>query len=117
MGTEALFRNLQGAEGPGPEQGDRKRSGPVLPQISNRSIGLPNYGARTMAATSQPSDWAALAALTERLYELHGQLEEAEAENKITAIYALEEAIATAEAEREQLVGRLQDRLSEETAA
>ena len=29
----------------------------------------------------------------------------------------LEEAIAAAEAEREQLVGRLQDRLSEETAA
>lgn len=66
--------------------------------------------------TSTQTDWEALAALTARLDELHDQLDTAEAENKIAAIYALEEAIAEAEAERERLVARLQDRLADETA-
>jgi hypothetical protein len=70
-----------------------------------------------MAATSQPSDWATLALLTERLYDLHGELEAAEADRQMAAIYTLEEAIAETEAERERLVRRLQDRLSAETAA
>jgi len=70
-----------------------------------------------VAVTSQPSDWTALAALTERLYDLHRQLEEAESDSKMAAIYALEEAIGETEAERERLVRRLQHRLSEETAA
>jgi len=70
-----------------------------------------------MAATSQPSDWATLAVLTERLYDLHGQLEAAEADSKMAEIYALEDAIAATEAERERLVRQLQHRLTEETAA
>jgi hypothetical protein len=67
--------------------------------------------------TSKLSDWEALAALTGRLDELRGQLDMAEANNQIAAIYTLEEAIAEAEAERERLFSRLQDRLADETAA
>ena len=59
-----------------------------------------------MAATSQPSDWATLAVLTERLYDLHGQLEAAEADRKMAEIYALEDAIAATEAELGALAGR-----------
>ena len=62
--------------------------------------------------TSKLSDWEALAALTDRLDELRGRLDMAEANNQIAAIYALEEAIAEAEAERERLFSRLQDRLA-----
>lgn len=67
--------------------------------------------------TSTRTDWEALAAMTARLDELRDQLDAAEAENKIAAIYALEEAIAEAEAGRERLIARLQDRLADETAA
>jgi hypothetical protein len=67
--------------------------------------------------TSNPSDWAALPALTEHLDALRRELDVAEAHNQIAAIYALEEAIAETEAEREQLFSRLQDRLADETAA
>jgi len=67
--------------------------------------------------TSKLSDWEALAVLTDRLDELRGRLDMAEANNQIAAIYALEEAIAEAEAERERLFSRLQDRLADETAA
>ena len=67
--------------------------------------------------TSTRTDWEALAAMTARLDELHDQLDAAEAENKIAAIYALEEAVAEAEVERERLIARLQDRLADETAA
>jgi hypothetical protein len=67
--------------------------------------------------TSTRTDWEALAALTARLDELRDQLDAAEAENKIAAIYALEEAIAEGEAERERLIAHLQDRLADETAA
>jgi hypothetical protein len=70
-----------------------------------------------MAATSQPSDRATLAVLTERLYDLHEQLEAAEADSKMAEIYALEDAIAETEAERERLVRCLQHRLTAETAA
>ena len=80
-------------------------------------MGLSNCGARNRAATSQPSDWATLARLTEHLYDLHGQLEAAEADSKMAEIYALEDAISETEAERERLVRQLQHRLSEETAA
>lgn len=69
------------------------------------------------AVTSKLSDWEALAALTDRLDELRGRLDMAEADNQIAAIYALEEAIVEAEAERERLFSRLQDRLADETAA
>ncbi len=64
-----------------------------------------------------PSDWEELAGLTARLDELRSQLEAAEAGSKIATIYALEEAIAEAEATREQVLSRLHDRLVEETAA
>lgn len=66
---------------------------------------------------STQTDWEALAALTARLDELRDQLDAAEAGNKIAAIYALEEAIAEAQAERERLFARLQDRLADETTA
>ena len=69
------------------------------------------------AVTSNPSDWKVLAALTDRLDELRGRLDMAEANNQIAAIYALEEEVAEAEAERERLFSRLQDRLADETAA
>ena len=81
------------------------------------TIGLPVARARIRAVTSNSSDWEALAALTDRLDELRGRLDMAEANNQIAAIYALEEAIAEAEAERERLFSRLQDRLADETAA
>ena len=105
--------------------GDRKSSGPVLLQILNpRIIGLRTCEggvvfARTgfTAVTSTVSDWEALAALTDRLDELRGRLDMAEANNQIAAIYALEEAIAETEAERERLFSRLQDRLADEAAA
>jgi hypothetical protein len=61
--------------------------------------------------TTNPPDWEALAALTARLDELRG-LEAAEGDNNIAAIYALEEAIAEAEATRERLLRRLHDRLA-----
>ena len=67
--------------------------------------------------TSTVSDWEALAALTDRLDELRGRLDMAEANNQIAAIYSLEEAIAETEAERERLFSRLQDRLADEAAA
>ena len=79
--------------------------------------GISVAGTGITAVTSNPSDWAALAALTERLDALRGELDFAEAHNQIAAIYALEEAIAETEAEREQLFSRLQDRLVDETAA
>ena len=60
--------------------------------------------------TSTVSDWEALAALTDRLDELRGRLDMAEANNQIAAIYALEEVIAETEAERERLFSRIQDR-------
>ena len=74
-------------------------------------------GTGITAVTSNPSDWEALAARTERLDALRGELDVAEAHNQIAAIYALEEAIAETEAGREQLFSRLQDRLADETAA
>jgi hypothetical protein len=67
--------------------------------------------------TTNPPDWEELAALTARLDELRGQLEAAEGDNNIAAIYALEEAIAEAEATRERLLRRLHDRLADETAS
>ena len=104
--------------------GDRKSSGPVLLQILNRGslvcgfvrgVGFARTGFK--AVTSTVSDWEALAALTDRLDELRGRLDMAEANNQIAAIYALEEAIAETEAERERLFSRLQDRLADEAAA
>lgn len=64
-----------------------------------------------------PSDWQELARLTERLDELRDQLEAAGAESKIAMIYALEEEIAATEEAREQVFGRLHDRVTEEAAA
>jgi hypothetical protein len=54
--------------------------------------------------------------LTDRLDELRRQLDEAEAANQIAAIYALEEALAEAEAMREQMFSRLVDRVADDTA-
>lgn len=59
------------------------------------------------------SEWAQLAALTARLDELRSQLDVAEDENRIRAIYALEELIAETEVMRERLLSRLQDRVAD----
>jgi hypothetical protein len=63
------------------------------------------------------SDWQELARLTQRLDDLHNQLETAETESKIAMIYALEEQIAETEKIREQVLSRLHDRVTEEAAA
>jgi anti-sigma factor RsiW len=63
------------------------------------------------------SDWQELARLTQRLDDLHNQLETAETESKIAMIYALEEQIAETEKMREQVFSRLHDRVTEEAAA
>ena len=63
------------------------------------------------------SDWQELAQLTARLDELRRDLDAAELENQIAALYALEAAIAETEEIREQVFRRLQDRLTEEAAA
>ena len=104
--------------------GDRKSSGPVLVQILNEDHWFADLSGRVgfartgfKAVTSTVSDWEALAALTDRLDELRGRLDMAEANNQIAAIYSLEEAIAETEAERERLFSRLQDRLADEAAA
>jgi hypothetical protein len=104
--------------------GDRKSSGPVLCSRCTDDHWFADLRggagfARTgfTAVTSKLSDWEALAALTDRLDELRGRLDMAEANNQIAAIYALEEAIVEAEAERERLFSRLQDRLADEAAA
>ena len=63
------------------------------------------------------SDWQELARLTQRLNDLHNQLETAESESKIGTIYALEEKIVATEEMREQVFNRLRDRVIEEAAA
>jgi hypothetical protein len=63
------------------------------------------------------SDWQELARLTQRLDDLHNQLETAETDSKIAMIYALEEEIAATEEMREQVFNRLHDRVTEEAAA
>jgi hypothetical protein len=63
------------------------------------------------------SDWQELARLTARLDELRRDLNSAESESKIAAIYALEAEIAETEDMRQQVFRRLQDRLTEEAAA
>jgi hypothetical protein len=67
------------------------------------------------AVEGNHSEWAELAALTTHLDKLRSELDAAESDNQISAIYALEEAIAEAEVMRERLLSRLNDLFAEET--
>jgi hypothetical protein len=98
--------------------GNRNRSGPVfLAHSLKGEEWFAEFEAGTMSAKPDASDWEALAALTARLDELRSQLDTAESRSQIAAIYTFEEAIGEAEAMREQLLSRLEDRVAHGTAA